>query len=49
MALRQQSEIDSRRFEEIGYRPSLPAAHFDAETVLGFMQACCADSGLTST
>ncbi|MGV8844149.1 MAG: BLUF domain-containing protein [Pseudomonas sp.] len=49
MALRLQSEIDSRRFEEIGYRPGLPAAHFDAETVLRFVQACCADSKLPPT
>lgn len=49
MALRLQSEIDSRRFEEIGYRPGLPAAHFEAATVLGFMQACCADSKLPPT
>lgn len=49
MALRLKSEIDSRRFEEIGYIPSLPAAHFDAATVLGFVQACCADLELQST
>jgi len=49
MALRLQSKIDSRRFEEIGYLPGLPAAHFDAATVLRFVQACCADLELQST
>jgi hypothetical protein len=49
MALRLKSSIDSRRFEEIDYRPGLPAAHFDAATVLEFMLACCADLGLPPT
>ncbi|UQG56778.1 MULTISPECIES: BLUF domain-containing protein [unclassified Marinobacter] len=49
MALRLKSSIDSRRFEEIDYLPGLPATHFDAATVLGFVQACCVDLGLPST
>ena len=44
MALRLRNEIDSRRFEEINYRPGLPAEHFNAATVLRFVQSCCADS-----
>ncbi|EAZ99447.1 hypothetical protein MELB17_20051 [Marinobacter sp. ELB17] len=49
IALRLKSSIDSRRFEEIGYLPGLSATHFDAVTVLRFVQACCADLGLPST
>ena len=40
--LRLRDEIDPALLQRFGYQPGLPAAAFDGQKVLQFVQACCA-------
>lgn len=42
MALRSEAEIDPAVKARFGYQPGLPAAQFDGDRVVAFVQACCA-------